>query len=240
MVYLVRHRQPVFPEDLVPNRFGLVALGGELTVDTLLEAYRKGIFPWSGEHPIPWYSPDPRLILEPRQVHLSRSLAKSFRRGRYTVRFDSSFMKTMEGCATTPRPGQNGTWISGNMFEAYGRLFDRGIAHSVEAWHGEQLVGGLYGLALGRAFFGESMFARAPDASKMALVSLCQRLEAWDFEFVDCQQVTEHLIRMGAKPISRLQYLTRLRRALESPSRSGSWADLECPGGGRDRSVTGQ
>lgn len=224
MVYLVRHRQPVFPEDLVPNRFGLVALGGELTVATLLEAYAKGIFPWSGEHPIPWYSPDPRLVLEPGHVHLSRSLTKRLRSGRYTVRYDSAFMKTMEGCATTPRPGQNGTWISGNMFDAYGRLFEQGVAHSVETWSEDRLVGGLYGLALGRAFFGESMFARATDASKVALVSLCRRLEAWDFEFVDCQQVTEHLIRMGAKPISRLQYLTRLRLALESASRSGSWA----------------
>ncbi|MCA9545186.1 MAG: leucyl/phenylalanyl-tRNA--protein transferase, partial [Myxococcales bacterium] len=147
------------PEDLTPDGYGLVALGGDLRESTLLEAYRKGIFPWEGREPIPWYSPDPRLVLAPAAFHCSRSLRKTARGAGFAITFDRAFEAVMEACATTPRGGRVESWITPRMIRAYGRLHRRGVAHSVEVWQGTALVGGLYGLAMGRAFFGESMFA---------------------------------------------------------------------------------
>jgi leucyl/phenylalanyl-tRNA--protein transferase len=202
---------------------GLVALGGDLHPDTLVEAYTKSLFPWDGRQPIPWYSPDPRLILEPSGFRASASLRKLDRQRKLIVRLDTRFREVMAHCAVVPRRGQSGSWITRSMIDGYGALHDAGIAHSVEAWTPEgDLVGGLYGLALGRAFFGESMFALRPDASKLALFHLCRRLAAAGYHFVDCQQDTPHLRSLGAFTIRRGEYLDRLRHALAEPD---GWAD---------------
>jgi len=223
MVVAVAPRPPYFPAVLRADRHGLVALGGELGADILTEAYTHGIFPWTGERPIPWFCPDPRLVLRPGDFHVSRSLRKVERSGRFALRFDHDFRAVIHACAAMPRPGQDGTWITPNMIRAYREMFERGLAHSVAIYEGDTLVGGLYGLSFGRVFFGESMFARAPSASKVALHALCERLRAWDFAFIDCQQVTPHLQRLGAVVWSRRQFLERLRVALDAPSRPGPW-----------------
>lgn len=205
------------PRSTKPSADGLVALGATLSPDTLLEAYSKGIFPWESEDPIPWFSPDPRCILRPTEFHASRSLRKLDRTGRYRVTADLRFREVMRGCASIHRPGQRGTWISDHMVDAYEQLYRMGIAHSVEVWDGYDLVGGLYGLALGRAFFGESMFSSVPNASKLAMRHLCATLERWDFDFIDCQQHTPHLESLGAVTVPRLEYLDRLDDALSGP-----------------------
>ncbi len=212
-------RQPVFPSGLTPDEHGLVALGGRLTPEIILEAYTKGIFPWTGEHPIPWFSPDPRLILRPGELAVHRSLRQTLRRGHLRVRFDASFPAMMSLCATTPRPEQDGTWILPNMIRAWVDLHQMGFAHSVEVYEGEALVGGLYGMAIGGAFFGESMCAQVRDASKVALVALCARLVELDFDFIDCQQETDHLKRMGAVAVPRADYLKRVHDATHAPAR---------------------
>lgn len=206
------------PSQIHPLEDGLVAIGGVLSPRAVLEAYRKGIFPWTGEHPIPWYSPDPRLILEPGAVKVRRSLRQRIRNGGWTLRFDQNFEAVVSMCATTPRRGQDGTWITPNMMATWSKLHHMGHAHSVEVYRERRLVGGLYGLALGGAFFGESMAAREPDASKVALVALCRHLEACGFALIDCQQETGHLKSMGAVAIPRRAYLERLSEALERPA----------------------
>ncbi len=216
----------VFPLDLRPDETGLVGWGADLSEATLIEAYSKGIFPWSGEPPIPWYSPDPRLVLAPAGFRASRSLRKLARQDRFTVTFDTEFRGVMTGCAETPRPGQDGTWITGGMIDAYERLHHRHIAHSVEVRDDEgALVGGLYGLTLGAAFFGESMFARASNTSKLALMTLCAHLVDRGFHFVDCQQNTAHMRSLGAHPIPRRVYERRLRQALRHDSHHYDWSD---------------
>lgn len=217
--------RPMFPEarDLRPVGPGLVALGGDLHADTLLEAYRKGVFPWEAGPPIPWFSPDPRAILVPRAFRASASLRKLDRQRKLRVTFDADFAGVVAGCATTPRPGQAGTWIGSEIVAAYSELHRRGVAHSVETWEGDALVGGLYGLAIGKAFFGESMFARRPDASKLALYTLCRGLHAAGFHFVDCQQDTRHLRTLGAVAVPRLRYLRLLDAALTWPD---AWPQL--------------
>ena len=221
------NQRVVFPDSLEPDETGLVGWGADLSVSTLLEAYSKGIFPWSGENPIPWYSPDPRLIMEPAAFRASRSLRKLERQGRYIVRYDVDFRAVMHACATSPRPGQGGTWINGRLIDAYEELHRMGVAHSVEVRRSDdgRLVGGLYGLNMGRAFFGESMFSREPNASKLGLWTLCRDLHALEFGFVDCQQQTSHLMSLGAISISRADYLARLRAALLHPSQHYSWCN---------------
>ncbi len=224
-LHLVRSdRVPAFPERYAPEADGLAALGGRLTPELILEAYQKGLFPWTGAAPIPWFSPDPRLVLFPRGVHVSRSLTKVLRRGHLEVRYDTRFAAVMDLCARQPRRQQTGTWITPNMVETYQRLHAMGYAHSVETYARGQLVGGLYGIAMGRAFFGESMVSAVPDASKVALVDLCGRLAAWGFHFVDCQQVTAHLLSMGALPLPRSEYLARLAGAVHEPDAWGAAA----------------
>lgn len=227
MVYLLRPGQPAFPHDLEPDRFGLVALGGVMTPALLVEAYAKGIFPWSGEDPIPWYSPDPRLILLPKYLRLGRTVKKVMRRGTYEVRYDTRFMDVMKACADTERPEQDGTWINGAMWRAYGALHELGIAHSAEAYLDGELVGGLYGLSLGAAFFGESMFAHAPDASKVAFATFANDLVAAGFDFIDCQQDTPHLRSFGAHLVTRDEYLRRLDSTLNKhdPQCQRPWTD---------------
>ena len=204
--------QPGFPPDSTalsePN--GLLAAGGALTPDWLLAAYRRGIFPWfSGGEPILWWSPDPRLVLEPEHIHISHSLRKTLRRRRFEVRADTAFGPVMRACAAPREPGL-GTWITPAMQAAYLRMHELGYAHSVECWRDGKLVGGLYGMALGRMFFGESMFSRETDASKVALAHLARLLGALGYGMIDCQMTTPHLLSMGAYEIPRAQFVARL------------------------------
>jgi leucyl/phenylalanyl-tRNA---protein transferase len=192
-----------------PN--GLLAAGGELSTTRLLEAYRHGIFPWFSEgEPILWWSPDPRMVLFPGEFKLSHSLRKTLRKGRYEVRTDSAFEQVMRACAA-PRAGANGTWIHEEMIAAYCELHRMGYAHSVETWMDGELVGGLYGMSLGRMFYGESMFSCKTDASKIALAHLCAQLERWHFGMIDCQMNTPHLSSLGAREIPRKEFIARLQ-----------------------------
>lgn len=201
-----------------PN--GLLALGGQATPARLLEAYRRGIFPWSGPgEPLLWWSPDPRMVLFTDAFHASRSLLRTVRAGKFEVRRDTAFRQVMEACAE-PRPGQDGTWITPEILDGYCGLHAQGYAHSVESWQDGALVGGLYGVRIGRMFFGESMFARVTDASKVALVHLVEALRADGVPMIDCQQETEHLASFGARPIPREEFARRLKDLVDgSPTR---------------------
>ena len=206
-----------------PN--GLLCAGGELSPERIVEAYSRGIFPWFSEgDPILWWSPDPRMVLFPGELKVSRSLRKTLARETYETRFDTSFREVMEACAQ-PRDGQGGgTWIVPEMVAAYTALHGRGIAHSVESWLEGRLVGGLYGVALGKVFFGESMFAHAPDASKVALVRLVERLRAAGFRVIDCQQATAHLASLGAREIPRSAFAQLLRESIQYPPSGAHWS----------------
>ncbi|MBK1648139.1 leucyl/phenylalanyl-tRNA--protein transferase [Rhabdochromatium marinum] len=205
---------------------GLLAIGGDLSVRRLINAYRHGIFPWYNQgDPILWWSPDPRTLLFPEHLHISRSLRKALRKRRFCLTMDRDFPQVINTCASINRHGEYGTWLLPEMIRAYRALNIRGIAHSVEVWEQDQLVGGLYGVAVGRAFFGESMFSRATNASKIALVYLCQRLAQWGFGFIDCQVVTEHLLSMGARPVARAQFIELLEGCRDQPGRETSWDD---------------
>jgi leucyl/phenylalanyl-tRNA--protein transferase len=203
---------------------GLLAVGGELLPDRLLDAYRRGIFPWGTVEGQPlWYSPDPRMVLFPPEFRLTRSLRKILRNGPLTVKFDSDFAGVIDGCAATPRPGQDGTWITGDMRDAYLRLHELGWAHSVETWEEGELVGGLYGLAIGRMFYGESMFSLRTDASKIAAAHLARFLESRDFGMVDCQMYTEHLASLGAREIPRGEFSARLADLIADAAPPERW-----------------
>jgi leucyl/phenylalanyl-tRNA--protein transferase len=218
-----------FPHPALAAEGGLLAVGGDLRPERLLLAYRSGIFPWYSEgRPILWWCPAPRFVLLPDELHVPRSLVKAMRRAPYRIAMDEDFAGVIEACKTVPRPGQDGTWITRDMVAAYTELHRRGIAHSIEAWEEGALVGGLYGLAIGRVFFGESMFAHRPDASKVAFVRLVEQLRRWSFELVDCQVWTEHLERFGARELELDEFLARLRRAVDAPGRAGPWR-LEVP-----------
>jgi len=214
-----------FPDPRQADADGLLAYGGDLHPQRLLAAYAQGIFPWPGgaDWPILWYSPDPRMVLVPEALHISQSLRKTLKKSPFKVRFDTAFAPVIRACATVPRPQQAGTWITANMIEAYGLLHELGFAHSAEAWLDDELVGGLYGVALGAAFFGESMFTRCPDAAKVAFVHLVQHLQAWQFHLVDCQMYTDHLARFGAVLWRRERFLRALARALQEPTHRGHW-----------------
>lgn len=222
-VYLLDSR-PAFPPPECANEAGLVALGGDLSVPRLLAAYRRGIFPWyEVDEPILWWSPDPRTILEPAALRVSRSLRQVLRRGTYEIKFDTAFAQVIHACASTPRRDQEGTWISPAIEAAYGALHELGVCHSAEAWYQGELAGGLYGLCLGQCFFGESMFSRRTDASKVALVGLVERLKAIDVTLIDCQVASEHLFSLGATEIPRAEFLARLEAALRFPRAYGIW-----------------
>lgn len=213
-----------FPPAHYANEDGLIAVGGDLTVRRLLEAYSKGIFPWPHEHyPLLWFCPDPRWIIPVGSEHIPRSVRKVARKETYTVRADTNFERVIEMCASVPRPGQQGTWISAAMIEAYTELHQAGYAHSIEAYENDTLVGGLYGVSLGGMFFGESMAATRADASKVAFYRLLQSLRTWEFDLVDCQTETEHLKRFGAQPLSRSAFVQRLEASLRKPTRRGPW-----------------
>ena len=214
-----------FPPVELASPEGLLAVGGDLRAARLLEAYRCGIFPWYNEgQPILWWSPDPRAVLFPPKLKISRSLRNTLRRGVYAVTLDTRFRAVIEACAA-PRPKSpaGGTWITPEMLDAYTRLHELGYAHSVEAWRAGELVGGLYGVALGGVFFGESMFARAPDASKVAFAHLVRQLEKWGFTLIDCQLPSAHLFSLGAEEIRRRAFLGLLAAGLATPERRGPW-----------------
>ncbi len=203
---------------------GLLAVGGDLRAERLLLAYSQGIFPWYSEgQPILWHSPDPRMVLLADQLHVPKSLAKLKRRAVFDVTLDTAFSEVIEACARPKRPGQRGTWITRSMKRAYLELHRRGYAHSVEAWRDGRLAGGLYGVSLGAAFFGESMFARAADASKLGFVALVEQLARWGVGLIDCQVHTEHLARFGAREWPRRDYLAALQKALRRETRLGPW-----------------
>lgn len=210
-----------------PN--GLLAAGGDLAVPRLVAAYRHGCFPWFAEgEPILWWSPDPRMVLLPAELHVPRSLARRLRRGGFEIRCDTRFRAVLDGCAA-PRSDDGGTWITASMIEAYDRLHAQGFAHSVETWIDGALAGGLYGVSIGRVFFGESMFSREPDASKIALIHLVLQLRRWEFGLIDCQMRTSHLARFGAREIGRSTFVRLVNRHVDQPAPAVPWrfdADL--------------
>jgi leucyl/phenylalanyl-tRNA--protein transferase len=216
-------------EEALRDPNGLLAAGGDLSTPRLLQAYERGIFPWFGDgDPVLWWSPDPRMVLATDEMRVTRSLRKTIRAGRFRITADTAFPSVMAACAE-PRPDQDGTWITSDVFDAYCTLASLGVAHSIEAWEGTTLVGGLYGVALGRMFFGESMFARRSDASKVALAHLVRQLRRWGFPLIDCQMSTSHLASLGARTVSRAEFLTVVRRCVSEPAVPAPWrldADL--------------
>ena len=204
-----------------PN--GLLAAGGDLSLRRLLDAYRRGIFPWYSEgEPVLWWSPDPRMVLVPGEIAISRSLRKRIRSGVFEIRADTCFAQVMRACAE-PRDGQSGTWITEDIVRAYSSMHAAGLAHSIEAWHGNELVGGLYGVAIGRMFYGESMFTRRADASKVALAYLARQLTRWGFGMIDCQMQTSHLESMGARTMPRRDFIAALSELINYPTPTGPW-----------------
>jgi leucyl/phenylalanyl-tRNA--protein transferase len=216
--------QIIFPEPELSREDGLLAVGGDLSLERLILAYRMGIFPWYSQgEPVLWWSPDPRLVLYPGALLVSRSLMKTLKQGRFIVTLDQDFRQVIAACAGAPRENQPGTWITADMMDAYCRLHEAGFAHSVEVWNRKELAGGLYGVSLGKCFFGESMFSRQNNASKVGLATLVNLLQKWSFHLIDCQVTTHHLVRLGAREIPRKQFMAELKLALKSPTRKGKW-----------------
>lgn len=222
-VYLLSE-ELVFPDPREAEPDGLLAIGGDLRPERLLLAYALGIFPWSSAgQPLLWWSPAPRAALAPGELRVGRSLAKAIRRRPYRLTMDLAFEAVIDACAV-PRPRQEGTWITAELRRSFVALHRLGLVHSVEAWEGERLVGGVYGLAIGALFCGESMFAAAPDASKIAFVALAQQLQRWGFALIDCQVESEHLRRFGAAPLEREVFLARIAEAIARPWKVGAWS----------------
>lgn len=222
-------RAYAFPSPRDADAQGLLGYGGDLAPERLLAAYAQGVFPWYDEDPILWFSPDPRMVLRPNELYVGRSLAKRERAAPYRLSMDTAFRDVINACRDTPRPEQEGTWITRDMVEAYCTLHELGFAHSIEAWdrdpgEDEKLVGGLYGISLGGAFFGESMFAHAPDASKIAFAAFVRQLGVWNFDLVDCQVKTDHLERFGATEWDRGAFLDVLATTLDRDTRRGRWS----------------
>ena len=231
MIPWLEPHEPFPPIELAlrePN--GLLAAGGDLSTGRLLDAYANGIFPWfNGGDPLLWWSPDPRMVLYLDELHQSRSLRRAVASGRFEVTMDTAFADVMAACAE-PRRGQDGTWITDEMTDAYGRLAALGYAHSVESWSDGELAGGLYGVAIGRMFFGESMFARRSDASKVAFVTLVGQLRRWGFALIDCQMATAHLASLGAREIPRADFLAHVRHLVGQPGVPSPWTFDPPPG----------
>jgi len=223
-VYLL-NEEISFPNPNNSNEEGIVAVGGDLSTERLLHAYSVGIFPWySVESPIIWWSPDPRTILFLEEFKVSKSLQSKINKNIFQVKFDTNFADVIENCASIPRIDQEDTWITDDMKKAYINLHQKGYCHSVETYFKNKLVGGLYGISLGNAFFGESMFHIKTDASKIALYFLVEKLKKWNFDFIDVQQETDHLKSMGAKIIDRKKFLTLLKNSNQSLTRKGNWS----------------
>lgn len=213
-----------FPDPRNAEDDGLVAVGGELSTEYLLSAYSQGLFPWFNEgEPILWWSPNPRMVLYPERFKLSASLRQKIKSNKYRVAVDEAFDQVIENCASSKRRGQEGTWITSDMLDAYKELHRLGFAHSVETYKEGKVIGGLYGISIGKAFFGESMFHHEADASKIALYYLCELMKDWEYHFIDVQQSTSHLRSLGAEDIDRSQFLLDLEKALEFPTKKGTW-----------------
>ncbi len=218
----------IFPNPRYAASEGLLAFGGDLSPNRLLTAYRKGIFPWySEDDPILWWSPDPRSVLYPKDFKLSKSFRRVLKNGGFTVKFDHAFEEVIEYCSKVPREGQNGTWLLDEMREAYIELHHMGYAHSVEVYLDDRLVGGLYGLSMGKAFFGESMFSLISNSSKVAFKALSDTLDSRGYDFIDCQVRNDHLVSLGAIDIPRDIFLDELDDSLKKSSDIGSWRDWE-------------
>lgn len=227
-VYWLSDKEMVFPHPSLAEPGGLLAIGGDLSPQRLLLAYRNGIFPWFGDEGYYyWYAPDPRFVLFPRELKVHKSMRNVFNRGVFTFSFDRCFEQVMQACAETPREGQEGSWISDDFVEAYARLHHMGVAHSVEVWHEDELVGGLYGIALGKIFFGESMFARASNASKAGFITLVRVLDKKGYHLIDCQQETSHLASLGARGIPRELFMEFLNQNIYEKTDVGKWSLTE-------------
>ena len=223
-VFSLSASQIDFPSPHLAHPDGLLAIGGDLSVPRLLQAYRMGIFPWYSEsEPILWWSPDPRMVLLPQELHIARTLKKTIKQNIFVITADKAFEEVIEHCAAIRQQRNEGTWIVTDMIQAYTKLHQQGFAHSVEAWHNGKLAGGLYGVSLGKCFFGESMFTKMTSASKVAFVTLVNYLEANAFELIDCQVTTDHLKRFGAREISRRRFLKLLEHSLQFPTARGKW-----------------
>ncbi len=218
-------RRTLFPPVSWASPDGVIAIGGRPDAETLKTAYGRGIFPWPHPGvPMLWFCPDPRFVLVPEQAHVSRSLRREMRRGAFEIRADTAFAEVIRACAAKPRPGQDGTWITDEMIAGYTALHEEGLAHSIEAWQDGRLAGGFYGISMGGVFFGESMFADVPNASKVAFATLLANLVRWRFALVDCQSYTDHLASFGAVEWRRARFLAVLKRALRQPTRNGPWS----------------
>lgn len=214
----------LFPDPDKADPDGLLAIGGNLSVNILINAYSQGIFPWyNKEMPVLWWCPDPRLVLFPEKLKISKSLRHTIKQKKYLVRIDNNFEKVIEYCASSKRKGQEGTWITKEMKDAYIKLYKEGYAHSFETYYNDKLVGGLYGVSLGRTFFGESMFYKMTDASKVALYYLVEQIKKWNFHFIDAQQSTQHMKMLGAEEISRKEFLRILKISLKESTIRGRW-----------------
>ena len=221
------NKELVFPPAEKADPDGLLAFGGDLNPDRLLIAYRMGIFPWYNPgDPILWWSPDPRMVLYPSNLHVSRDMRRILRKQIFTVTYDQDFAGVIQGCQEVVRKGQTGTWITDDMKNVYETLHHRGYAHSVEVWHNGQLVGGLYGVSLGACFFGESMFSRESNASKTGFITFVRHLSQMGFELIDCQVYNDHLARLGAKEVARNRFLKELQYYLQCPTQKGDWSEL--------------
>lgn len=217
----------VFPDLETTDSEGIVGVGGNLSPGMLLSAYRQGVFPWFNiEDPIIWWCPDPRFVLYLDEVHVSRSMARLLRQGRFRLTLDEAFGRVIHACAVTPRRGQRGTWITEEMELGYRRLHEFGYAHSCEVWNGDILVGGIYGVSIGRMFFGESMFSHEDNASKVALITLSRFLRAHEFDVMDVQFHTPHVERLGGRALPRSEFLRIVADRIERRGVTGSWAEL--------------
>ena len=222
-VYLLPE-EPVFPPPSEAEPDGLLAIGGDLSPERLLKSYTEGIFPWfRDEDDLFWFSPDPRLVLYPDEIKISSSLHRLIKGGKFKVSTDTAFEQVIQACADAPRKGQDGSWIDQDFINAYTRLHRLGFAHSFETFYNDELIGGLYGVSIGRAFFGESMFHKVNNASKVAFVYLVMKIKTWQFHFIDCQVETDLLTGLGAKPVPRTEYLEHLKTAVGFPSQKGKW-----------------
>jgi leucyl/phenylalanyl-tRNA--protein transferase len=222
-VYLLSNKIE-FPPAQLASEQGLLALGGDLSQERLLLAYRMGIFPWySDNEPIMWWSPDPRLVLYPSEIKISKTLKKILRKNEFEVTMDLAFRDVIRQCAEVRLKKNKGTWIVKEMMDAFCKLHESGFAHSVESWYQGELAGGIYGVSLGKCFFGESMFTRISNASNVALVKLVEYLDTLSFDMLDCQIPTDHLIRFGARKVPRDRFLAQLQRSLETPTKKGRW-----------------
>jgi leucyl/phenylalanyl-tRNA--protein transferase len=223
-VYWLAENSIAFPPPHLANEDGILAIGGDLSSQRLLSAYQQGIFPWfSEEDPILWWTPDPRFVLYPADLKVSKSMRPYFNQQKFTWTTDQEFRAVIQNCQEMYRPGQGGTWITEEMLEAYCELHELGFAHSVEVWEADQLVAGLYGIALGKVFFGESMFSQVSNASKFGFIALVQQLQLWGYTLIDCQQETQHLASLGAKCIPRTTFLQHLKNNPLAETQRGKW-----------------